>query len=259
MARAPAVRTDHRVPRSLSAADIRGTIGTFYYFATDLSRYEEGNTEMGGILKRLRFEGDVARSEIIGPQNPMVNWRPDAPVTPISSPDSLSQDLYGQLGIFRTLGWAEATWPLNEDRNDEQTFLDDLFHAFDDRARIILHEIDSKKFDLVIGVIESTGRVSHMFWRFIDPTHPMNDPVLAAKYGDSIERVYRRCDQLVGEVLERIDPGTLVFVLSDHGFHSFKYGVNLNTWLVDNGYIAPTVLKYFGVDIPEAIDGKPLL
>ena len=37
----------------LPLPDIRGTMGTFYYFATDLSRYEEGNTEFGGILKRL--------------------------------------------------------------------------------------------------------------------------------------------------------------------------------------------------------------
>ena len=33
----------------LPLPDIRGTMGTFYYFATDLSRYEEGNTEFGGI------------------------------------------------------------------------------------------------------------------------------------------------------------------------------------------------------------------
>ncbi len=90
----------------------------------------------------------------------------------------------------------------------------------------------------MVGVLESTDRVQHMFWRFIDPTHPMYDAAGAAKYGDSIERVYKRCDQLVGEVLQRIEPGTLVFVLSDHGFHSFKYGVNLNTWLVENGFIA---------------------
>lgn len=322
----------------LPLPDIRGTIGTFYYFATDLSRYEEGNTEMGGILKRLAFEGDTARSELTGPPNPIVqaqmadlrkkgatlndadqsrmaalegrrdirvpfsvrwskearsatidvqgttihlseggwskwvplefrvnflvrlygmaqfylvrasgelqlymspvNWRPESPVMPISSPKGLSKDLYERLGTFRTLGWAEATWPLNEDRIDEKTFMDDLFHAFDDRAQVILHEIDSKKFDLVIGVLESTDRVQHMFWRFIDPTHPMYDAAGAAKYGDSIERVYKRCDQLVGEVLQRIEPGTLVFVLSDHGFHSFKYGVNLNTWLVENGFLA---------------------
>ena len=322
----------------LPLPDIRGTIGTFYYFATDLSRYEEGNTEMGGILKRLAFEGDTAQSELTGPPNPIVqvqmanlrkkgatltdadqsrmaalegrrdirvpfsvrwskearsatidvqgttihlseggwskwlplefrvnflvrlygmaqfylvrasgelqlymspvNWRPESPVMPISSPKGLSKDLYERLGTFRTLGWAEATWPLNEDRIDEKTFMDDLFHAFDDRAQVILHEIDSKKFDLVIGVLESTDRVQHMFWRFMDPTHPMYDAAGAAKYGDSIERVYKRCDQLVGEVLQRIEPDTLVFVLSDHGFHSFKYGVNLNTWLVENGFLA---------------------
>ncbi len=56
----------------LPLPDIRGTVGTFYYFATDLSRYEEGNTEMGGILKRLTFESDTARSELAGPRNPIV-------------------------------------------------------------------------------------------------------------------------------------------------------------------------------------------
>ncbi len=322
----------------LPLPDIRGTVGTFYYFATDLSRYEEGNTEMGGILKRLVFEGDTAQTELVGPANPIikaqeaairakgdklseadqatlaelaanrdvrlpftihwnrqaksarididgasvnlkegqwsgwvpltfrinflvrvhgmaqlylvragqdlqlyispVNWRPDSPVLPISSPASFAQKLQRELGTYRTLGWAEATWPLNEDRIDEKAFMDDLFRAFDDRARIILREVESKKWDLLVGVLESTDRVQHMFWRFLDPTHPMYNAADAAKYGDSIQRVYERCDQLVGEVLERVDPGTTVIVLSDHGFHSFRQAVNLNTWLVDNGYIA---------------------
>ena len=45
-------------------------MGTFYYFATDLSRYEEGNTEFGGILKRLVIENDVARTELDRPAEP---------------------------------------------------------------------------------------------------------------------------------------------------------------------------------------------
>src|SRR6187200_1777161 len=56
----------------LPLPDIRGTMGTFYYFATDISRYEEGNTEMGGILKRLLVENDVAHTELVGPPNPVV-------------------------------------------------------------------------------------------------------------------------------------------------------------------------------------------
>ena len=324
----------------LPLPDIRGTMGTFYYFGTDLSRYEEGNTEFGGILKRLVLDGDVAQTELVGPPNPIVkqqlrearaktrpasmtdldkmkiaelearedvrlpvtihwnktgrsatidvgdntvhldehqwskwinldfsinmllrvhgmaqmyligagpelqlyispvNWKPDNPPAPMSAPASLSADLYERLGPYRTLGWAEATWPLNEDRIDEKTFMDDLYRAFDDRAQVILQRIDAKQWDLVVGVIESTDRVQHMMWRLIDPSHPMYDKTLAAKYGDAIERVYRRCDDFIGEVMSRLDPSTPVLIVSDHGFHSFRQSVNLNTWLVQEGFMA---------------------
>jgi predicted AlkP superfamily phosphohydrolase/phosphomutase len=86
-------------------------------------------------------------------------------------------------------------------------------------------------------VIESTDRVQHMMWRLLDPKHPMYDAALAEKYGDSILRVYRRADQFVGEVLERIEPGTRILIVSDHGFHSWRKAVNLNTWLVQQGYM----------------------
>ena len=321
----------------LPLPDIRGTMGTFYYFATDLSRYEEGNTEFGGVLKRLVMEQDVARTELIGPPNPIVrseiqalrskgptpsdgdratiaalqaqedvrvpmtirwnrsaktatveiqgqslllepgkmsrwidlefrvnflvrlhgmaqlllmkadnelqlyvspvNWKPDAPPLPISSPPAFAGDLFERLGYYRTLGWAEATWPLNEGRMDEQTFMEDLYKAFDDRAQVILSRIDAGNWDLLVGVVESTDRVQHMMWRLHDPKHPMYDAALAQKFGDSILRVYRRADQLVGEALERIDPGTTVLVVSDHGFHSWRKAVNLNTWLVQQGYM----------------------
>ena len=317
----------------LPLPDIRGTMGTFNYFGTDLSRYEEGSTEMGGLLKRLVFEGDSARTELVGPPNPIVrqqlraargakppdmmkiaelearedvrlpmaihwnragksatidlgdssihlaehewskwinldfsinmlvrvhgmaqlylvgagrelqlyvspvNWKPDNPPAPMSSPASFSADLYERLGPYRTLGWAEATWPLNEDRIDEKTFMDDLYRAFDDRAQVILQRLDTKQWDLLVGVIEATDRVQHMMWRLIDPTHPMYDKALAAKFGDAIERVYRRCDDFVGDVVSRLPPGTPVLVVSDHGFHSFRQSVNLNTWLVQQGFM----------------------
>ena len=56
----------------LPLPDIRGTLGTFYYWATDLSSFEEGNTEFGGILKRLLFDGGVAETLLKGPENPIL-------------------------------------------------------------------------------------------------------------------------------------------------------------------------------------------
>ena len=55
-----------------------------------------------------------------------INWKPDEPPAPMSYPASLSADIYERLGPYRTLGWAEATWPLNEGRIDEKAFMEDL-------------------------------------------------------------------------------------------------------------------------------------
>ena len=74
-------------------------------------------------------------------------------------------------------------------------------------------------------------------WRLIDPKHPMYDAALAAKYGDSIERVYKHADDFVGEVVKRVGPDVPVMIVSDHGFHSWRKAVNLDTWLVQNGYM----------------------
>jgi predicted AlkP superfamily phosphohydrolase/phosphomutase len=166
-----------------------------------------------------------------------VNWKPDNPPVPMSSPASFSGDLFKALGYYRTLGWAEATWPLNEGRMDEQTFMDDLDKAFDDRAHVILARLAARNWDVLVGVIESTDRVQHMMWRLMDDKHPMYDAALAARFGDSILRVYRRADQFVGDVVQRLEPGTDVLIVSDHGFHSWRKAVNLNTWLVQQGYM----------------------
>jgi predicted AlkP superfamily phosphohydrolase/phosphomutase len=42
---------------------------------------------------------------------------------------------------------------------------------------------------------------------------------------------------MVGEVLDRLTSNDLLLILSDHGFHSFRTGFSVNTWLVRHGYL----------------------
>ena len=62
----------------LPVPDVHGTVGSYSYFATDLSRYQEGNSEMAGILKHLTFEGGVAHTQLVGPPNPIVKKKINA-------------------------------------------------------------------------------------------------------------------------------------------------------------------------------------
>jgi predicted AlkP superfamily phosphohydrolase/phosphomutase len=82
---------------------------------------------------------------------------------------------------------------------------------------------------------DTSDRVQHMFYRFL---HEDN---AASPYARTIEDLYQRMDKLVGLAMEHVDKDTVIFVLSDHGFCSFRRGVNLNAWLRDNGYL---VLKH---------------
>jgi predicted AlkP superfamily phosphohydrolase/phosphomutase len=44
-------------------------------------------------------------------------------------------------------------------------------------------------------------------------------------------------DRIVGEAMAKRPGGSELFVVSDHGFSSFRRSVNYNTWLVKNGYM----------------------
>jgi predicted AlkP superfamily phosphohydrolase/phosphomutase len=170
-----------------------------------------------------------------------VNFDPrETPPIPLSKPDGYAKQLAKDLGgPYRTLGWAEsADKPLNEGRLDEAAFMYDSERAMDDREKLIFDQLKRDDWDLFVAAIETTDRVSHMMWRLIDPKHPMYDKDLADKYGDSIEKVYRRADDLVGRIQKQLPPNTTFMVMSDHGFHTFRRGVNLNTWLVQNGYMS---------------------
>jgi predicted AlkP superfamily phosphohydrolase/phosphomutase len=76
-----------------------------------------------------------------------------------------------------------------------------------------------------------------MLWRLIDRQHPEYDASLAAEYGTALPEFYQQIDQVLGEVMQRVDDHTTVLVLSDHGFAPYNRSFNLNTWLLNHGYI----------------------
>jgi predicted AlkP superfamily phosphohydrolase/phosphomutase len=166
-----------------------------------------------------------------------LNYAPAHPFATISSPGGFAGELAQALGPYKTVGWSEDTSALNAERIDEQAFLDDLDHTMDEVRASTLREIDRPDWDLLISVFTQTDRVAHMFYRLLDPSHPRYDPVLAARFGDAVLRVYERMDAIVGEVQGRLGPDTELLVVSDHGFHSYRMGLNVNTWLRDHGYL----------------------
>ena len=166
-----------------------------------------------------------------------LNYAPSAPFVPISAPPGYAGELAAALGPYKTVGWSEDTASLNAERVDEEAFLTDLHRTMNEVRASTLHELERPDWDLFVSAFTQTDRVAHMFYRLLDPTHPRYDPVLAARYGDAVLRVYERMDAIIGEVTERLGTDATLLVISDHGFHSYRTGLNLNSWLRDHGFL----------------------
>src|SRR5438046_6311905 len=166
-----------------------------------------------------------------------LNYAPAHPFAPLSSPFGYAAELAAALGPYKTVGWSEDTSALNAERIDEEAFLTDLNQTMDDVRASTLREPDRDDWQLLVSVFTQTDRVAHMFYRLLDPTHPRYDAALAARYGNAVLDVYRRMDAIVGEAVDRVGPETPVLVISDHGFHSYRMGLNVNTWLRAHGYL----------------------
>ena len=175
-----------------------------------------------------------------------IDFHPVDPPFAFTSPKSLGKELHDLCGHYKSRGWPEETAGLKEERIGEKPFGEDLMEIMDKREQMTFYLMEKKPWDLFVSVFSETDRVQHMMYRLIDPTHPRYDSTLAATYGDMVEKVYRRMDDIVGKTMDRIPEDATLLVLSDHGFNSFRRGVNINTWLVRNGY-----MKLKNMDNPQ--------
>lgn len=167
-----------------------------------------------------------------------VNFDPEAPPFPISWPPAFAGSLAQEIEPYYTTGMIEDHTGLSNGRIGLDAFLDQCDQVWDEREAMMQRELERFDQGLFYCLFDTPDRVQHMLWPYREPDHPFHrgrvpDPA----YARTIEDHYRRADAVVGRALEHADDQTLVIVLSDHGFNSFRRGVHLNTWLHDQGLL----------------------
>ncbi len=168
-----------------------------------------------------------------------INFDPDSPFFPISEPFEYAGDLAREIGLYYTTGMVEDHTGLNNERIPEAAFLDQCEIAWRERQAMMHAELQYFDDGLFYVLYDTPDRIQHLFWRYTEPDHPANRGAAPdATFAPVIDDAYRRCDAIVGEALEYADDRTLVIALSDHGFNSFRRGVDLNKWLYDHGFLA---------------------
>ncbi|MHC4989713.1 MAG: alkaline phosphatase family protein [Planctomycetota bacterium] len=163
---------------------------------------------------------------------------PLRPAMPIAHPPRYARYLGLRQGRYATLGLAEDTGALSQGVLSEEAFLEQAWDIHDEREQMFFDALSRVRRGLVTCVFDAPDRVQHMFWRFLDDSHPANGHDGAKRHDHVVPRLYERMDDLVGRTMDALDEDAVLFVMSDHGFKPFRRAVDLNAWLRQEGYLA---------------------
>ena len=164
---------------------------------------------------------------------------PANPALPISTPDDWSAEIADSIGRFYTQELPEDTNAFREGIFTGREFWDQSQFVYREQRVAFDYMLDSFEDGLLFFYFSSVDQGAHMLFHYMDAEHPLHeqDELLA----EGIQTLYEEMDEVLGQLLEFIDTeddqDTTLIVMSDHGFSPFYWGVNLNTWLLEKGYV----------------------
>lgn len=163
---------------------------------------------------------------------------PRKPAFPISYPESFASELAGHIGPFHTLGLPEETNGVVDDQLPYEGFLALVNDIQSEREKMFWRAFDSYQNGAFAFVFDTIDRVQHIFWMTRDADHPLARQPENDRFASAIATFYERMDAFFGKLRERLDDETLLLVVSDHGFNTFRRAVHVNAWLREQGYLA---------------------
>lgn len=96
-------------------------------------------------------------------------------------------------------------------------------------SKILFQEYDWEYFFVLIS---ATDWVQHIMY-----SNLLNEKEDIDLYKKAVT-IYKEIDLYIGWFFDNLPKGAYLFMMSDHGFNSYKYQFNVNQWLVNEGYLS---------------------
>ncbi len=165
---------------------------------------------------------------------------PRHPAVPISTPAGYSRELADRVGLFHTISLPADTKALSQGAFSMENYIHQSLSVFDESCRLFDHELQrfsGQAQGLLFFYFSSLDQGQHMFWALNDREHPYFHAEESRKFAFITDEMYRKFDRVLGRALKKIGPAVPVLAMSDHGFGPYRRSVNINTWLVREGFL----------------------
>jgi len=142
-------------------------------------------------------------------------------------PRELREEILGVTGEYDPDPWDPLT-PAKD--------LGSFVHWLDIAERAARYLEEKHPADLNISVIQVLDQLQHLFWDALANQEARTEPQMR-KAWPLIQRCYETMDAAIGYRLDRLAEGTILLLVSDHGFQAVNTWFNANRWLADQGFL----------------------
>jgi predicted AlkP superfamily phosphohydrolase/phosphomutase len=201
-------------------------------------------TGVSGILRFNLLEARPNFRLFVDP----INVSPKSPAIDITTPSGWAAELAEKNGLFDTKGMPENTAALKDGILTYDEYRAHSMLIYEKRKEMFFNLFEDQKEGFLFYYFCSIDLDSHMYWRHMDDKHPSHDPSTSEFNKNFIRWLYEDIDAFVGRIREKIGPNDTLVVMSDHGFAPYYRDINLNTWLLQKGYMK----------LKEGVDEKSL-
>jgi predicted AlkP superfamily phosphohydrolase/phosphomutase len=122
-------------------------------------------------------------------------------------------------------------------------FLEDLVKTNEARIKTYQYLWENESWDVFMLVFTGSDRIEHFLMdAYLDKNH---------KYHNDFLNYFRRVDEVIGEIADRLDEDDGFIILSDHGMEEINTNFFVNKFLEEKGYLTldPTKQGYNKIEV----------
>jgi predicted AlkP superfamily phosphohydrolase/phosphomutase len=112
-------------------------------------------------------------------------------------------------------------------RGDENKLISRIQTSLEKRQEVALKLMTLYEWDFFFVIFTETDRLQHFFWKYNEDK--------TSRYRNVLLNHYRKLDDFIKKIIERIDENTSLFIISDHGFGPLEGEFHLGAWLYKIG------------------------
>ncbi len=144
-------------------------------------------------------------------------------------PDPLVEEIMEHIPGYRL--WSDL------DRRDEEAVLREIYKNTEIEIALVTYLLEKKRWDFFMTVFIGLDVVQHLYWRYMDRSHPGFSPNVPQILAEGILTCYQRVDRFIGDLLNKFGDEVSLVIYSDHGAGPLYKDFYITNWLIEEGFL----------------------